>query len=183
LRTVSVLVARESGTKWGRLRIAGLPAGTLFSDDNPEEDADWLAPPGSGSVIVVLATDAPLLPGQCKALARRAPIGLARTGTTGSHFSGDIFLAFSTANSNALASTFPAPARDGGYRQIRFLPWGHIDPFYTAAVQATEEAVINCLTAAETMLGRDDHRSPGLPVDRLAELTMHTAQIPAATRA
>ena len=64
----------ESGTKWGRLRIAGLPAGALLSDDNPEEQAGWLAPPGLGSVIVVLATDAPLLPGWCKALARKPEV-------------------------------------------------------------------------------------------------------------
>jgi D-aminopeptidase len=121
-------------------------------------------------VIVVLATDAPLLPGQCKALARRVPLGLARTGTSGSHFSGDIFLAFSTANGDALASVIPSGlADDDGYRSIRFIPWGQLDPWYEAAVQATEEAVINCLVAGQTMIGRDDHRSPGLPVHRLPD--------------
>jgi len=167
--TVAVFVQANFGRR-DELRIGGRPAGRLLSDDNPEEEEDWSAPPGAGSVIVVLATDAPLLPGQCKALARRAPLGLARTGTTGSHFSGDIFLAFSTANRNALASTIPRVAADDGYQQIRFLPWGHMDPFFAAAVQATEEAVVNCLVAAETMTGADDHRSPGLPVHRLAEL-------------
>ena len=90
------------------LTIAGVPFGERLCDDNPEQTSEWFAPPGSGSVIVIVATDAPLLPGQCKALARRVPLGLARTGTTGSHFSGDIFLAFSTANPGALSGTLTA---------------------------------------------------------------------------
>jgi D-aminopeptidase len=166
--TVGAFVQANFGRR-DELRIAGVPVGRQLLDDNPEEDGDWLAPPGAGSVIVVLATDAPMLPGQCKALARRVPLGLARTGTTGSHFSGDIFLAFSTANGDALASVIPSGAAndDDGYRNIRFIAWGQLDPWYEAAVQATEEAVINCLVAGRTMTGRDDHRSPALPVHRL----------------
>jgi L-aminopeptidase/D-esterase-like protein len=119
--TVGAFVQANFGRR-DELRIAGVPVGRQLLDDNPEEDGDWLAPPGAGSVIVVLATDAPMLPGQCKAMARRVPLGLARTGTSGSHFSGDIFLAFSTANGDALASVIPSsPATgDHGYRDIRF---------------------------------------------------------------
>ena len=163
------------------LTIAGVPVGGMLADDNPEEDEEWFAPRGAGSVIVVVATDAPLLPGQCKALARRVPLGLARTGTTGSHFSGDIFLAFSTANDDALASRPGAPAARAeddaatsseapGYGTLRFIPWGAVDPLYEALVQATEEAVINALVAAETTVGVDGHRSPALPHDAVVEL-------------
>ena len=79
------------------LTLAGVPLGELLADDNPMGRCGG-APPGAGSVIAIVATDAPLLPHQCKAMARRVTLGLARTGTTGSHFSGDLFLAFSTAN-------------------------------------------------------------------------------------
>ncbi|MEO3841621.1 P1 family peptidase [Streptomyces sp. B22F1] len=140
--------------------------------------AERPVPPGAGSVIVVVATDAPLLPGQCKALARRVPLGLARTGTTGSHFSGDLFLAFSTANPGALTSTFPPrPAADGDaggagddapYETLRFIPWGRVDPFHAAVVEAVEEAVLNVLTAAGPMTGRDGHHVPAFPLAALA---------------
>ncbi|WP_198955415.1 P1 family peptidase [Kineosporia sp. R_H_3] len=121
-------------------------------------------PGGAGSVIVVVATDAPLLPGQCKALARRVPLGLARTGTSGGHFSGDIFLAFSTANAGALRSRIPvSAATDDDYDTLRFVPWGRMDPFFTAVVQCVEEAVLNALVVNADMVGRDGHRSPALP--------------------
>ena len=128
--------------------------------------------------IAVVATDAPLLPGQCQALARRVTLGLARTGTTGSHFSGDLFLAFSTANPGAFSAYHPAsPAAAGsgpdpepGYDQLRFVPWGRLDPFFAAVVHGTEEAVANALVANEDMVGRRGHRSPALPRDRVAEL-------------
>ncbi|GAA2776974.1 hypothetical protein GCM10019017_22490 [Streptomyces showdoensis] len=124
-------------------------------------------PPGAGSVVVVVATDAPLLPGQCKALARRVPLGLARTGTTGSHFSGDLFLAFSTANESALTSTFPEKDGPAPYETLRFVPWGRIDPFCTAVVEAVEEAVLNALTAARSTTGRAGHHVPALPLELL----------------
>jgi L-aminopeptidase/D-esterase-like protein len=151
------------------LTMAGVHVGPALSDDNPMEEQDAAAPPGSGSVIAVVATDAPLLPGQCQALARRVPLGLARTGTTGSHFSGDIFLAFSTANPGALASTEPDPLVDG-YETMRFVTWGGMDRFYEAVVEAVEEAVLNALVANETMTGRAGHRSPALPRERLRRL-------------
>jgi len=121
---------------------------------------------------VVVATDAPLLPGQCKAFARRVTLGLARTGTAGSHFSGDLFLAFSTGNPGAFATSAETlhADRGAGYGSIRFIPWGFLDPFYTAVVQGTEEAVANALVANEDMTGRDGHRSPALPRDRVAGL-------------
>jgi L-aminopeptidase/D-esterase-like protein len=104
-------------------------------------------------------------------------MGLARTGTTGSHYSGDIFLALSTADADGLTSRLsapeaaPPPGRTGSpYATIAFLAWEHIDPLYEAVAQATEEAVLNALVAAETMIGRDDHRSPALPTAALAGL-------------
>ncbi|MFI0464152.1 MULTISPECIES: DmpA family aminopeptidase [Saccharopolyspora] len=164
---VGVFVQANFGSR-RELVVAGVPVGAHLPADNPMEDADRFAAPGAGSVIVVVATDAPLLPGQCTALARRVPLGLARTGTTGSHFSGDLFLAFSTANPGALTSTMGSGG--AAYEQLRFVPWGRMDPFYEATVQATEEAVLNALTANADMTGRDGHRSPALPRDRLTEL-------------
>ncbi|MGW5642527.1 DmpA family aminopeptidase [Saccharopolyspora sp. NPDC003752] len=164
---VGVFVQANFGSR-RELVVAGVPVGAHLQADNPMEEADRFAAPGAGSVIVVVATDAPLLPGQCAALARRVPLGLARTGTTGSHFSGDLFLAFSTANPGALTSTMGSGG--AAYEQLRFVPWGRMDPFYEATAQAVEEAVLNALTANADMTGRDGHRSPALPHDRLTEL-------------
>ncbi|GAA3467260.1 DmpA family aminopeptidase [Nonomuraea roseola] len=164
--TVGVFAQANFGSRH-ELTVAGHRVGPSLLDDDPMATTDWFAPSGAGSVIVVVATDAPLLPGQCKALARRVPMGLARTGTTGSHFSGDIFLAFSTANEGALTSGFTVHDE---YQSLRFVPWGRMDPFYTAVVQAVEEAVLNALTGAEEMIGRNGHRSPALPIGRLIEL-------------
>ena len=126
--TVAAFVQANFGAR-AELTIAGRHVGPLLAEDNPL-DTDWFAAdlglraaPGAGSVIAVVATDAPLLPGQCKALARRVPLGLARTGTTGSHFSGDIFLAFSTAEADGLQSSFPIDAPgDDDFGTMRFLP-------------------------------------------------------------
>jgi len=143
----------------------------MLADDDPMAE-HFGAPPGAGSVIAVVATDAPLLPGQCKAFACRVTLGLARTGTAGSHFSGDLFLAFSTGNPGAFATSAQTLHAGGGtgYGRIRFIPWGFLDPFYTAVVQGTEEAVANALAANEDMTGRDGHRSPALPRDRVTAL-------------
>jgi D-aminopeptidase len=153
------------------LTLAGLHLGRLLADDNPMA-APAANPGGAGSVIAVVGTDAPLLPHQCTALARRVTLGLARTGTTGSHFSGDLFLAFSTGNPDALTPGVSVMRGSIGerYDQLRFVPWGFMDPFYAAVVQATEEAVANALVANEDMTGRDGHRSPALPRDRVAAL-------------
>lgn len=183
--TVGVLVQANFGSR-AELRIAGVPLGKLLAEDNPIEDTDWfiedsrraglaggsyrMPPGGAGSVIVVVATDAPFLPGQCKALARRVPLGLARTGTAGGHFSGDLFLTFSVANPGALSSVFPTgDATDLDYESLRFVPWGRIDPFFVAVVEAVEEAVLNSLVVNEEMIGRDGHRSPALPTRPVRE--------------
>ncbi len=166
--TVGVLMQANFGSR-RELVVAGRRLGEVLAGDNPMEETDWLAPAGAGSCITIVATDAPLLPGQCKALARRVPLGLARTGTTGSHFSGDLFLAFSAANAGALDSALGL-ADDGQLPSIEFVPWGQIDPLYEAVVQATEEAVLNVLAASRTMIGRDGHRSPGFPAGRLPQL-------------
>ncbi len=167
--TVGVFVQANFGRR-EELTLAGLPLGQLLAGDNPMAGTPAVSP-GAGSVIAVVGTDAPLIPHQCTALARRVTLGLARTGTTGSHFSGDLFLAFSTGNPEAVT---PGVAVMRGtaerYDQLRFVPWGFMDGFYTAVVQATEEAVANALVANEDMTGRDGHRSPALPRDRVAAL-------------
>jgi D-aminopeptidase len=160
--TVGVFVQANFGAR-RELVLAGVPVGQALAADNPMAGFR-LAPPGSGSVIAVVATDAPLFPHQCQALARRVTAGLARTGTSGSHFSGDLFLAFSAANAGAFR---PGPQ---SLRRLEFLPWEELDPFFEAVVQATEEAVVNALVANEDMTGRDGHRSPALPRDHLTRL-------------
>lgn len=171
--TVGVLVQANFGGR-KELRIAGRALGRNSRVPCPIETSDWFeneaglaseAPAGAGSVIVVVTTDAPLLPDQCQAMARRVPLGLARTGTSGSHFSGDIFLAVSTANEGKLKSRMAASGPV--IEHLSCLAWGRIDPFYSAVVQATEEAVINALVAARDMTGRDGHESFALPHDEV----------------
>jgi D-aminopeptidase len=197
--TVGAFVQANFGSR-EELTLAGQRAGQLVTAANPMADS-FAMPPGAGSVIAVIGTDAPLLPHQCKALARRVTLGLARTGTTGSHFSGDLFLAFSTGNPGAITPGAAAlfAQRDAGgaesaggagvgstggggagraggaggraaYDQVRLVPWGFLDPFYAAVVQATEEAVANALVANEDMTGRDGHVSVALPRDQVAAL-------------
>lgn len=178
--TVGVLLQANFGDR-AELSIAGIPMGDLDVPD-PMGDPVWFfadkagrVPGGAGSCIAVVATDAPLTPQQCEALARRVPLGLARTGTTGGHFSGDIFLAFSTANPGALRSGFPeeSPA-DARLSSLEFVPWNHLDPFLAAVVQAVEEAVLNVLVDNETMTGRLGHVSHALPHDQVvARLAAH----------
>jgi D-aminopeptidase len=167
--TVGAFVQANFGRRH-ELVLGGVPLGEALADDNPMQDF-FSAPPGAGSVIAVVATDAPLLPHQCKALARRVTAGLSRTGTSGSHFSGDLFLAFSTANDGAFTRAIDAlfPGNEQ-YGRLSFLPWGQVDPFYEAVVEAVEEAVVNSLVANEDMTGRDGHRSPALPRDKVAAL-------------
>jgi L-aminopeptidase/D-esterase-like protein len=110
----------------------------------------------------VVATDAPLLPHQTKRLARRATMGLARTGSTSGNGSGDIFIAFSTANPNAAAAKAPV--------NVSMLPNDAINGVFEAAVEATEEAIVNAMVGAETMTGVDGHKVSALPHDRLREV-------------
>jgi L-aminopeptidase/D-esterase-like protein len=120
--------------------------------------------PDLSSIIGVIATDAPLLPHQLKRLARRAMIGVARTGGIGTHGSGDIFLAFSTANHAVLAKARPQAER------ADFIPDQHLDPLFDAVVQATEEAIINSLIVNEDMTGRDGNFVPALPHDAIRKM-------------
>jgi L-aminopeptidase/D-esterase-like protein len=152
--TVGVLVQANFGSR-KQLRIAGVPVGEEITEGA-------FRPKESGSIIIVVATDAPLLPHQLKRLARRAALGLARTGSVAGNGSGDIFLAFSTAN--------PAAAKKEGLAELTMLPNDRMNPLFDATVQATEEAIVNALVAAETMVGRDGHKAVALPHDRLKEV-------------
>jgi L-aminopeptidase/D-esterase-like protein len=149
--TVGVLVQANFGLRQ-QLQIAGVPVGREITEGA-------LRRRESGSIIIVVASDAPLLPHQLKRLARRAALGLARTGSVSGNGSGDLFVAFSTAN--------PGAARKEGTVQVRMLPHQRMDPLFAATVQATEEAIVNALVAATTMIGRDDHKVIALPHDRL----------------
>lgn len=157
--TVGVLVQANFGGR-RQLTIAGVPVGREIIRDGPEGQPDESNE--RGSIIIVVATDAPLLPHQLKRIARRASLGVARTGGTASNGSGDIFVAFSTANPGA-ASARPTSA-------VTALANSHMSALFEATVQATEEAIINALVAAETMVGRDGNRSEALPHDRLREI-------------
>jgi len=166
----SSAASRGEGTAPRGEGTASRGEGTASRGEGTASRGEGTAPPGAGSVIAVVATDAPLLPHQCSALARRVSHGIARTGTVSSHFSGDLFLAFSTANPGGFSGYHPAPDAGPDYDQIRFVPWARINPFFTAVVQATEEAVANALVANEDMTGRDGHQVPALPRDRVAAL-------------
>jgi len=169
--TVGVFVQANFGWR-PECAIAGVPIGAHITEGmEMTQDGTWLAPPGAGSCIAVIATDAPLLPGQCKALAKRVPMGLSRTGTTSSHFSGDLFLAFSTGNPGCVATGSETLLGRSTVREaLRFVPWGECDPLFAAVVQAVEEAVLNVLVTNSDMVGRDGHRILALPHDRVLEL-------------
>jgi D-aminopeptidase len=158
--TVGVLVQCNYGTR-DNLRIAGIPVGREI----PGEDPYALLPSDvveRGSIIVVVATDAPLLPHQLKRLARRVSLGLGRNGSIAGNGSGDIFIAFSTANLGA---------NDVGHAvDLRMLPNDSLDPVFGATVQATEEAVVNAMVAAEDMTGIDDHHVTALSHTKLREV-------------
>ena len=158
--TIGVLAQCNFGRRH-QLLVAGVPVGREIPDDMPGPATGSTSSGDAGSVIAVAATDAPLLPHQLKRLARRIGMGLARTGSTAANSSGDIFIAFSTANPTATSSPVA---------RVEMLDNNLITPIFDATVQATEEAVINALVAAETMVGRDNHRVVGLPHDRLREV-------------
>ena len=156
--TVGVLVQCNYGSR-EQLRIAGvnvgreIPEHTVWKDD-------------VGSIIVVLATDAPLIPTQLKRVARKISLGLGRDGSYSGDGSGDIFVAFSTANPSPDKQS---PVSPKGLRSLTMLPNDSLDPIFLATVQATEEAVVNAMVAAETMRGIDGHEVIALPHDRLRE--------------
>lgn len=156
--TVGVLVqANYGGRRW--LKIAGAPVGKEITDLMPEERKD---DQDTGSIIVVVATDAPLLPHQLKRIVRRVSIGIGNVGGFGGNSSGDIFLAFSTANA-AEAS------KAEGLAKIDMLPNERIDRVFDATVQATEEAIVNALVAARTMTGYNGNTAHAIPHDRLRD--------------
>jgi D-aminopeptidase len=155
--SVGVLVQCNYGTK-ENLRIAGIPVGREIDADEPYTGTP-LAGEDHGSIIVVVATDAPLLAHQLKRLARRVSLGLGRDGSISGNGSGDIFIVFSTANPEAAATDHLV--------DLKMLPNDQIQPIFAGTVQATEEAIINAMVAAETMTGVDNHRIRALPHDEL----------------
>jgi len=173
--TIGVLVQCNYGRR-GQLRIAGVPVGKEIPEHPAYEDSGALRPgspelvaearPGrdrdTGSIIIVVATDAPLIPTQLKRMARRASLGLGRNGSYSGDGSGDIFIAFSTANGGA--------ASPKGVHDLKMLPNDSLDPIFLATVQATEEAVVNAMIAADTMTGIDGHTAIGLPHERLRDV-------------
>ncbi len=168
--TVGALVQANYGRR-ERLAIDGVPVGREIGfGEVPSDRLDGSGPadPGSGSIIVVLATDAPLLPHQCERLAQRAGLGVARTGGAGEHSSGDLFIAFATGN-RALVAADEATDRPFA-RDVRVLDDTWISPLFWAAIESTEEAILNALVAAETMSGQDGHIAHRLPHDRLVEI-------------
>jgi D-aminopeptidase len=152
--TVGVVLQCNYGER-EQLRIAGVPVGREIPGPKIW-DAD------TGSIIVVVATDAPLIPTQLKRLARRVSLGVGRDGSYSGDGSGDLFIAFSTANPEAISGK--------GLRHINMLPNERLDPLFLATVQATEEAVVNAMVAAETMTGINGHTVPALPHDKLREV-------------
>jgi len=174
--TVGVLVQCNCGRR-PQLTIAGVPVGREIPQGAPYAELKMPAPhagaplsaqpPGSeaegdaGSIIIVIATDAPLLPHQLKRLARRATLGLARTGSTSGNGSGDIFIAFSTANPHADAE--PGP------NMVKVVSNERISPLFSATVEATEEAIVNAMVGAKTMTGVDGHTVNALPHQQLQQ--------------
>jgi D-aminopeptidase len=155
--TVGVLVQCNYGTR-DNLRIAGIPVGREIPSQDPYASASF-AGQDHGSIIVVVATDAPLLSHQLKRLARRVSLGLGRDGSISGNGSGDIFIAFSTANKGA--------SNKEQIVNLQMLPNEKLGPVFAATVQATEEAVINAMIAADTMTGIENHKVVALPHEKL----------------
>ncbi len=166
--TVGVLVQANHGSRQ-QLTIAGVPVGKELKDTlRPKFDVGATGLHNSkglheiGSIIIVLATDAPLLPDQLKRLAQRIPLGLTRTGAVGGNGSGDIFIAFSTANKNAFSNTKE--------QQVTTMPNDFMDALFTATIQATEEAIINALFAGKTLVGINGNTMYGVPKDAVMKI-------------
>jgi len=162
--TVAVFVQANCGRR-SQLTIAGVAVGkevpgSVYTSAAADPSGGGVE---AGSIIIVVATDAPLLPNQLKRLARRASLGLARTGSVSGNGSGDLFIAFSTANPNATTS-------DQVTHSVETIPNDLLDPLFVGLVQATEEAIVNALVDNRDMTGRDGHVVPALPRDRVREL-------------
>jgi len=158
---IGALVQTNFGRRY-QLTVAGVPIGQHLTEDAPFTNGENPFRE-QGSLIVILATDAPLFPYQLKRVAKRATLGMARTGSLGGNGSGDIFLAFSTANRGVAAP-------EGELGCVQILPNDRLDPIFAAAALATEEAILNSMLAAETMIGKDGLRVPALPHDRLQDV-------------
>ena len=170
--TVGVLVQCNCGRR-DFLRIAGVPVGREIQENkvySKGTDRLQATREDTGSIIIVVATDAPLLPTQLKRLAHRAALGLARTGSISGNGSGDIFIAFSTAN--------PGAASPSGIHHLEMLPNDQMDPLFEATVEATEEAIVNAMVAAQTMTGINNHRVDALPHDKLREVLKKYNRLP-----
>jgi L-aminopeptidase/D-esterase-like protein len=159
--TVGVLVQANFGRR-SQLLVAGAPVGIEITENMPVARAADPINNDLGSIIIVVATDAPLVAHQLKRIARRAALGMARTGGASGNGSGDIFIAFSTAN--------PGAAKAEGIAKIDMLPNDRMNSLFDATVQATEEAIINAIVAAETMIGADNHKVSAIAHDRLKEV-------------
>jgi D-aminopeptidase len=155
--TVGVLAQCNYGLRH-QLRVAGVPVGQELRDDLLVSKRHL----ENGSIIIVVATDAPLLPHQLKRVARRAAMGLARNGSVAGNGSGDLFIAFSTAN--------PEAGRAEGLASLTMFPNDRMSPLFEATVQATEECIINALVAAETLVGINGIKAVALPHDRLRDI-------------
>ncbi len=155
--TIGALVQANYGLR-ETLRIAGVPIGQHLREHRAYQDETG----DTGSIIIVIATDAPLLPHQLKRLARRAGMGLARMGSYSGDGSGDIFIAFSTANAAALSGN--------SFASAEFIENGRLDPVFEATVQATEEAIVNAMVAAKDMTGENGHDAIALPHAELVKL-------------
>jgi D-aminopeptidase len=165
--TVGVLVQANHGRR-ERLAVAGVPVGEEIGVDVVPAAGEPKSPAGAGSIIVVVATDAPLLPHQCERLAQRAGLGIARAGGAAEHTSGDLFIAFATGNRGLESAEYRhrgAPTFD-----VTALTDTYLSPLFWATIEATEEAILNALLTAETMTGRDGVIAHALPHDRLLEV-------------
>lgn len=156
---VGVLVQANYGSRQ-LFRVAGVPVGKEINDLRPTAGKPT---EGAGSIIVVVATDAPLLPHQLKRIVQRVSLGIGNVGGRGENSSGDIFIAFSTANVAEIS-------KNEGVANLTMLPNDRINPLFNATVEATEEAIVNALVAAETMTGYNGNTVYALPHDRLKEI-------------
>lgn len=169
--TVGVLVQANQGRR-ERLRVDGVPVGEAIpASEVPVPNVSPLSPQGRGSIIVVVATDAPLLPNQCARLAQRAGLGVGRVGGVGEHWSGDLFIAFSTANRGMPASDLRAPSPVT--IAVTMYSNTYISELFEAVVDATEESILNAMLAAETMVGRDGITAHRLDPGRLIDIMAH----------
>lgn len=163
--TVGALVQANHGDRTD-LSFGGVPIGRLIGPD--EVPLPWQSEQGQatsasgGSILIILATDAPLLPGQCRRLAQRAAVGFARSGGVGHNGSGDLFLAFATGNH------IPSGAKEPV--SVEMMPNHHMNPLFSAVGEVVEEAILNVLTAAETMTGYQNHTAHALPLGRLQQI-------------